>query len=614
MSGNNPPLPIRYFIPGEIVFRVDHDQALDPTAVIERLRGRPEIRSAGNDVRLALEQASPNHVIQFERKSGGCLSLFWYILNWLYRLITGRININWTRTRYFSLVFTRIQPQSDDPQEQDEQLLEAIQTLDQNIARFSDRPDIVQPSVLQKGPSVEDDRRGLVQRLRSRLVQPPVFRPHAASFSWYNTSAQGQATGTGGPGTRPVPLIPPPQAQAGGVPDTGKRLDVPITSATSQAASTTVDIYILDTVPEANPGKNFPDLIELAKLPERPFVTWLKRQGAAPAGNPNPLVMGDFSLTRCALRNWDNTRDLIEELNDPKTGIDIGPHPYDISAHGLFIADIICDVAEAVPMRLHLIEVLNKWGVGTMEMIANGLKITLREIRAAKRPTVVNCSFMMLMPRMDGARLNGLQAFPIVPQGYQESFIRKFQYVVTQPDTARRMREVLEPIFDTLAEEGACIVAAAGNEWATNNPAVLNDRPIARYPAAFDSVIGVGALKDTNSSDPARYSNRSDEPASAGMAAFGGDVDAANPLYADPNNSIDGLYIGPFPTPPTNPTFLAHWAGTSFAAPIVAASLAIFRAQGMNCEQAQNQLNGGSPQASLGPTRQGERTIKVNRK
>ena len=83
----------------------------------------------------------------------------------------------------------------------------------------------------------------------------------------------------------------------------------------------------------------------------------------------------------------------------------------------------------------------------------------------------------------------------------------------------------------------------AGNDRRSNEN--NNIKPPARYPVAFDSVLGVGALAKgipANSTDPyttASYSDLSDQPGDVGVVTLGGESGV--------NNGVLGLYIGEFP-------------------------------------------------------------------
>jgi subtilisin family serine protease len=151
-----------------------------------------------------------------------------------------------------------------------------------------------------------------------------------------------------------------------------------------------------------------------------------------------------------------------------------------------------------------------------------------------------------------------------------------------------RMRWPLEWICDALQAQVVQIVAAAGND------AIDDHRPPARYPAAFDSVIGVGALEE-GSSQPTNFSNLADTPVEAGIATFGG---GAMQDVAVPDKGMLGIYIGDFPKGEPNKTGWAWWAGTSFATPVIAGLLATLINQGSTPDQALQHLRNAETETS----------------
>jgi hypothetical protein len=237
-------------------------------------------------------------------------------------------------------------------------------------------------------------------------------------------------------------------------------------------------------------------------------------------------------------------------------------HGYPMADHGLFVAGIINSIAPQA--SLHLYEVLGEYGVGSIETIAQGMLEALklcRQLRADgfSGKFLVNCSFMLNLPE-DG------QPADSFPAGLMDPSLQVY------------MRTPLQQIVNLLLAEDITIVAAAGNE-AGGGP-----RPPARYPAAFEEVIGVGALprEPANGNVAAAYSNMSDQPPTSGFVTLGG-----GPA---PNQGILGVYLGPIPgaVPPNgfhpqlleNGTGWAIWSGTSFATPIVTGMLARTRGTG----------------------------------
>lgn len=252
-------------------------------------------------------------------------------------------------------------------------------------------------------------------------------------------------------------------------------------------------------------------------------------------------------------------------------------HDYRMGDHGLFIAGIVHAIAPRVKIRLF--EVLNEYGVGTLESIGRGLQILAEERAKKTSPLVINCSLGMTMP-LAGHPTDGLDQLWTL-------FARK---PLNQNDPQMRLLSLsLESMCAALASPNVAIVAAAGNDGNDPDPDLEKQglkRPQARYPAAFPTVTGVGALLKTG--QPADYSNTSDQPESVGYAAFGGGtapVAAVGDVpVTDANDGMFGVYIGDFPARPgetavANTTGWARWAGTSFATPIISAILARLAAE-----------------------------------
>lgn len=246
-------------------------------------------------------------------------------------------------------------------------------------------------------------------------------------------------------------------------------------------------------------------------------------------------------------------------------------NPYLMRDHGLFVASIIHTLAPKA--TLHLYEVLNPYGVGSLESILEGLEKIIADIESNKitLPLIVNCSFTLIPPQ-EGAVGHDLWL------------------------------SITKLITIDLNLDKVIIVAAAGNDAKYNNPNP-DSRPSAGYPAAFTNVVGVGALPK---GFPRSWWNRRFKAASysnlADYMTLGGE--------AGLRNGVLGMYISDyFPKPAgflwrlwsiltlgrarygrcyppkflwdfihvkykPNTTGWAWWAGTSFAAAIFSGSLA----------------------------------------
>jgi hypothetical protein len=328
--------------------------------------------------------------------------------------------------------------------------------------------------------------------------------------------------------------------------------------------------------------------------------------------------------------------------------------PYSVSDHGVFIADLIKDIApdaEIWPYR-----VVNDWGAGDIYTVAAAIHHAIVRARKENKRLVINLSggigpqfdeIIAMMPGtaatkeaanrataakaeggprdVDTARQNLLDANLLreVPADAKAQDARGYGAAVqprpgesggvleaepAQAAVAPRfeftnMLAVADYLFAPLAlQHNALVVAAAGNDSfrygiCGDGKNIVRDP---RLPAAVQGVIGVAAFRSDG--DLADYSNDNDfTPMVDGISAYGGEADNATTASSE---GLVGLYISDrFPSSqrdmfgeptgnPGNPNDdgWALWAGTSFAAPIVSGYAA--------CLWSETRIAGGAAMAA----------------
>jgi hypothetical protein len=406
------------------------------------------------------------------------------------------------------------------------------------------------------------------------------------SPNWTLSNSQGAFTGTGGPGSRPVPPepftgSPPYEFTMTASVSTASYAENYIRLLMNNCAAADVDIIILDTIP----SRDIPQL--QADFGSHQLIQQLCQ---------NLQIHTYDTHVAPALK----VKPVMQSLNDHLSGVAIKGHDYEMSDHGLFIAGIIHSIAPQ--SQLHLVQVLDKWGVGTLETIANGIRyaLGLRADRTqqpegvetpVKRPLIVNCSFTVNLP---------------LPE--YESIIEPGKIYYKHPSTdlawpkidnytsmVQYLFDCVQFAFSPIIHTDILVAAAAGNDSIDGE-----DRVQSRLPAQLPNVIGVASLKRTlNAQDKyeyelSEYSNIADKPESDGVAVFGGNMAQGSP-QADTVDGILGIYTGSFPdhsTPASTDSEYgwARWAGTSFATPIIAGVLALLRSDGKLAAQAKKTI------------------------
>ncbi len=379
--------------------------------------------------------------------------------------------------------------------------------------------------------------------------------------------------GTGGPGARPAPAMQEGRDFTFAFPsneDLEQRLQ-------AGAQGRGVEVAILDTVPAED---------ALREAHRR----WVDEQDV-----PHPLLkqllspQGGFRLDVPDGLRVTYSADLGVVLPQPHE-LRVRDHDYPMNDHGLFAAGIVKTIAPQA--ELHLVQVLNEHGVGTLESIGSGLLWLAQERARADvpKPLVINLSLTMTTP-LEGHPRTGMSRW---------SLFRKKSNYLKQP-WYEMMALSLEWICAALRGPNVALVAAAGNDNDAEDRGRGQAWVQARYPAAFPTVLGIGALLE-NSLEPAPYSNFSDQPGGAGIATFGGQDQ--NKVAVE-RHGILGVYIGPYPTqkqdPATDPgqeyatssnsSGWAWWAGTSFATPIISGVLAALASAGQGLPEAEAVLD-----------------------
>ncbi len=366
----------------------------------------------------------------------------------------------------------------------------------------------------------------------------------AVSLDWLVSGGPGQPGGTGGPGSWPVPYR--------GAPDRAPyRFNLPDEIVAMSGKGQGVDVVILDTVPLDQ---------DLATA----YPEWQYR---------HPLI---HSLLRPngPLHVYPAPYEVRAQIAD----LSVLGHEYKMTDHGLFAAGIVHTIAPCA--EIHLIEVLNPYGVGDLTSIVAGLDRVNRDFRKPGRALVVNCSLVLDLPVEANHRYTPsakedkycfVDLYSELDRKLEEEILKKIE---ADPEWLKSQRLALEHPSEVIYDDlNSRVIAAAGNDW---RPERGEARPQARYPAALESAQGVGALPrdpafvtaadGTRKRKTSDYSNRADVPEREGITTLGGE--------AGEGQGVLGLYLGEFPGCEVNCTKWAWWAGTSFATPIVSGVIA----------------------------------------
>jgi len=412
----------------------------------------------------------------------------------------------------------------------------------------------------------------LVLKLDDNRKTAPTKNLRAVSPNWFVGGGASSPGGTGGPSGQPVSYK--------GKPNTTEHLfhldDLPQESrdlATTGNQGKDVVVAVLDTAP----------------LEEMDVIY---REGVAKG---HTLLT---SLYNSGLLSVDKDPEVDKpsaDYGDPEDYLQSNEpgHDYLMSDHGLFAAGIIHTLAPKA--RIHLIQVLNRFGMSDLTSIARGLQKVIQTYGTGNN-VVVNMSLTINFALEDehnttndpiGKRL-GEQILSRRRSPLMEILCRIVNIICwlieylfhihipgCEPSWHERQAWALLWICKSVSALNSNIIAAAGNR----RQGLGRSRPHAEYPAAFQDVVGVGALPkytaaptDPNTKlDTASYSNFSDRPKGSGVATLGGEPGE--------KNGVLGVYVGEFPKgvsgkQEVNDSGWAWWSGTSFATPIVSGIVA----------------------------------------
>jgi hypothetical protein len=542
-----------FFAPGEVALIVEHEAPLSRDALLRALRAVPLVRD-NLTLSRAVEFADASTSVTTtnrrlpESEPAGCARIISAVFDVLLRREASSRpapQAAGTSPAYLSSVFVNVGQAGDEWNDPRALIERLIAPLDEGL----------------------DNGFGQGEHVAVTGVSP----------NWFISSAQPILT-VGGPGARPV-APNGVKATASGVDpwifrffdDQGNQLDL--------GDGHGVDIFVLDTAPTR-------EQFEHAYNNGQPLNPMLGKL-LAPDGS--------FSLNnrRFEVRYSGSTKPEIDRLGSHTQGVGVSGHDYEMLDHGLFASGTAALVAPAA--RVTLMEVLGRWGVGSLRTILDALN-TLTQ-RPASRPMIVNLSLTFDIPFS-----KHLVRHADVPQfqtewGWFSKWLDEHESFVS-----RSLNAVEEACRALKTQHKALVVAAAGNDSFG-----AEQRRGPRFPAAFDAVIGVGAL--SSHKQPAPYSNRPDKPEIVGVIAFGGDLEpsgagpgATPPAQDTPSANRDtgilGLYIGMLPDGTQAVDGWARWAGTSFSAPIVAGYLAAALGTGQTPAQALATLAASAAESS----------------
>lgn len=473
-------------------------------------------------------------------------------------------------------------------EDQDEKIKDPFSIIVSNVERngFPSEPVTTEDRVEAKLALLE-----LISTLdqgeeRKRMTSAfPVLPIQAVFPNWVASSSKSDSGGTGGPGSEPVPY----RGDPGPIPYYFKELIDKLQTKSLYGSGDGVDVVILDTAPSGH------DLV----LAHKELV--LLRQG-----NQKHPLLKDLLGPSGRLKLYPATYEELLRMGNTS----LNKHGYKMEDHGLFIAAIIHSIVPDA--TIHLIEVLNPFGVGDLETIALGFEKAFAIFRRNRKPLVVNCSLVLDLPHKQKGRIyrpTNKESINKLDRDVEAELRKNVEREiadltaqnVAHPEDEVRWVISLGAICERLAKAGRQVVAAAGND--SEERSGQRDAQDARYPAAFSKVMGVGSLpKDSGPDNNGKYkastfSNLADKPAKNGVMALGGEPGEMQ--------GVLGVYLGEFPpsedaagqpingqgwpqSGPKSTNGWAWWAGTSFATPVLTGVIASVLSQLGNAGKTQH--------------------------
>ncbi|MEP7115837.1 MAG: S8/S53 family peptidase [Ilumatobacteraceae bacterium] len=244
-----------------------------------------------------------------------------------------------------------------------------------------------------------------------------------------------------------------------------------------------------------------------------------------------PKTPGQLPTTT-KLSNTDN--ELVNRtltLNDPLL-VDY-PH----AGHGTAIAGVISIIAPGATIQE--VRINDRDGLATDVSAARGMASSLRTLSLANYPNIIINAFATAVCDLDPTHPN---------------------FGPLQPIGLEAVVEVVDR-FDPVRPGGMLIVASAGN--------MSSRRP--HYPAAFTSVLSVGALDGNIDTDLSPWSSASKTAPIADFSNRGSWVEVYGVGVSLPTSHLNGVRLEPFETIFSG---AAEVDGTSFAGPAVGGTIA----------------------------------------